>query len=300
MELDVQVQEISMPNVLMIGPTKSGKTALVASLRHAALRLDEGWRVISGVGEEAKNTSQLWLEAAKVVNEGKLPFGATTEPKKYSFSIGLPPSILRKRSNETVKYTFLDGPGAGLLPTAVNAETDQLLITRFRSDLIQALRTDVDGLIICVDSTDPDKSLDFFTFLPHLLDQLPDDPLPFKRIAVCMTKSEKYCLQHGYGSDAHRIINEEENPIPLAKDILTTTGLSALKSRSWRSKIRFAWTSSFGFIQSGDFEGEPNCDASSQEDRLRTFRPIDHWQPFQVLEPFLFVGFGKTDGMPKL
>jgi hypothetical protein len=123
--------------------------------------------------------------------------------------------------------------------------------------------------------------------------------LPYRRVVVCLTKADKVFLPHARAAHQAAI---EDDPRVRAADLMTRAALSALRQYGRRTQIGACWVSAYGFIRD---EGSANYD--QRTDGLLTHPQggsshhvtagIDAWEPFQVLDPFVWVATGRLGGV---
>jgi hypothetical protein len=296
---------------LIIGPPESGKTALVCMLKHATLQPPEfndhpDYKVFELPG--SKPTHALFQLATDTIFKGKLPIIATQGVSQYDFSLekrtssesGLRNRIIPRRAppqNQIHYFRLFDGPGGAIfnMPGGDGADRDMAAEQVYRDLLIKEGRQS-QGLIVCADGNNNNqigallKGLDDFMFEIGR-------PLPFRRVAIVLTKADKSFTDKG------PLAQEEilhTSPIKHMKTILGDHVLQLCLNwldSSPQLTVVCGWTSVYGFVHN---QGCPNYDC--ENDQLLVYdrdnqRCIDHWHPFRVLDPFVFMATGNPGKM---
>lgn len=293
--------------ILMIGPVLSGKTCFLSTLelaaqKHNARRTEDYDVFVQPATEPMINLFRQCRETIR--NEGRFPINASMTSQEYSFTLELRQRGWFKRmlgvGDHVLHFNFLDSPGGASIggrreEKDLEEEIDYAEIEAHKQKVIDSLGR-AWGLLIFVDANDQDKAADFFVALPDLLARVGMRTLPIQRIAICLTKADKYFVSQG--RDALNTIRCK-SPLPLGIQILTQPGLQSLRSycRPY-TKIMFGWASTYGFIEN---QGNPNYDP--HKDRLLMFeglpsgKVIEYWEPFRVLEPFIYMANGECQNL---
>lgn len=284
--------------ILILGPSGVGKTGLLAAVGQAPLvrGQQEGGLEIRAIPRSEKMT-ELFELFRKTITAGRLPLVATQSVDTYTFELqvrraAIPAWVPYFGAPTCTFFTFVDGPGGALIPTP-HEERDRVLEERYREQILTVARR-ASGFMLCVDASDTKQASAFFTYLPTLLARIGRDILPYKRVAVAMTKVDRYLS--GQGREAHQRALRDD-PCPWGRRLLTAAGYHALRQYCRDSQIGFCWTSAYGFIPD---EGSANYDP--HHDRLLTFdgdaaTAMNYWSPFQVLDPFLFLANHRAPGV---
>lgn len=298
-----------MSNLVILGPMGAGKTAQLAAIHVAALkRRGDVGRI--RLLPKSRPMADLISLIPQALNNGQLPIKASQAITEYDFEmIVKPPSgAWRSRLGMEREYSFrfVDGPGEALLPGSSDTgvgrgPVDPREVKQFREGLVTELSR-AEGIVICVDSMHRRNRSVFWQQLPPLLNEVHSKTgrrtLPAKRIVICLTKADAYFQGHGRG--AHGKV-QRSDPTEAAHELMSGDAVLAL--RDWmlpRARLGFVWTSAFGFIP-GD--GSANFNPSSQG--LAVTLQVDDdsdlqadkcWDPYQVIDPLLFVATGEEAG----
>lgn len=286
-----------MSDYLIIGPTKSGKTGLLATLAQASWSYElteEGTSV--RVLRPNPAMSALADLAQGTIREGMLPMSATNEVIEYEFTLHVQRrkvAFLPWPTQETEgRFSLWDGPGGALFPnpTAGGASFDIVEYRRFRDALVESL-TRASGLMLCLDSTDNTRALEMFEALPGIMRDTGLATLPCKRVAVCLTKVDSRFADKGTEA---RATAERESPQACCRSLLPSVIFRVLSTFCADAQFGFGWTSVYGFTP----DGSPNYDEANQ--RLAQWEltaaganaAIERWVPFRVIDPFLWLATG--------
>ena len=311
-------------NIMMIGPSKAGKTTLLSVLRLAsARRLKNNARVnIRPVNQEAR---QLFSRATNIAETGAIRHPPNVSAEKYEFELicdvevevkvphfetipamafGMIPArtidksyFERQTQSKTFTLTVMDGKGGDIFGEPGDDDLeDPGERERRRADLVR-MAAQSSALIICVNANDPKSTRHFFTGLQTFLDDVHSGGVrtPFDRIAIALTQADR--LVEGFGSSAQTTL-EGRDPAREASSTLgyfATHALFQALDPPARKRVYAGWVSVYGFIPK---EGSVNYD--STQDRITIFRPdnarwTDDWIPYGVLEPFFFACTGESE-----
>lgn len=311
-------------HVMMIGPTKAGKTTLLAVLRLAASRKlkNVGKVRITPVNGPAKELFQL---ARGIEETGSFDFPGNLQTNRYEFTLTCqverqvrierweerPGKYLWSKKQlvdcsevETVTepksftLTVIDGKGGDVLgkrdPTQ---ESEAEYITR-RRELVE-LATKSSALVSCINASDKKTTGAYFHGLQSFLDDIQEAAgrVPFERVVFAMTQSDKLVEHYGVGALSRL---EDMNAATHATDALgriATGELFEALSPAARAQVYAGWVSVYGFVPS---EGSVNFDSANN--RIAIFDPddagwLDDWVPHGVIEPFLFACTGTPGGL---
>lgn len=286
-----------MAEYLVIGPTKAGKTGLLAALYRATQDIGDELRSEGmTVKMPTMNTpmQKLCSQGEGIVDDGRLQVQASNDLVKYEFTLEITwprfPIPLWPRKKVQLAFTTWDGPGGSLFDTH-NAQTqvfDDPNTKKFRDEQIQALRR-ADGFILCLDATDDSLQRVLFRTLPRIMREADMADLPCTRVVICLTKVDK--LYKDRGTEAYEAAMAA-SAIELSRALLPKTANATLHSYCTNARFGFGSTSVFGFLP----DGRPNYDPVG--DRLQFWGDmktpegvpaVDAWQPFRVLDPFLWL-----------
>jgi hypothetical protein len=314
--------------MVIIGPSKVGKTALVASLKQSADVIglefrEEGLALdVLAKNEASRN---LFNKVFNLVIDQVLPFAGSGDIINYEISLkanhvqhDLWEQFLgfigMGEPDEAMIY-FPDAPG-GALFQGDDEEVDHVVMGKFRTELIENLR-DADGLIICLDSSalrrastdDQDikkrrqVAIEFSRWIPDVFSEVlegsSETKLKLKRVCFVMTKSDLWASQEGVDNAEAAV--KHRDPYNHAKEILGKAFFNSLKHRfSPDSQVAFCMSSVFGFL-----DGNPNpyfFTEQKRKDRNRDPKiELDQWRPYNVIEPFVFLLNGyNIDGRLKI
>lgn len=296
-------------NIVIIGPSKVGKTALVASLYHAAVtlnqRISQEEYTIEVIPKNSE-TTELFTQVNSLLQTGAMPFAGSYEIRNYHLQMTAPDpaptffermkEMLGMDEEDVCDIHFPDAPG-GAIFHGDDEESDEATIKKLRSQLIGKL-SNAYGLIICldasilspnVDTNDQRRtSLNFAKWLPGLLAEVLEKQgkndtgrLNIQRVCIVMTKSDLWAKNNGYTDLAETTV-QNRNGYDHAVDILGKaffTGLRQFFDKD--TEFSFFMSSVYGFYQGGL---QTNFFEEMDEDEVVT---LDEWTPFNVIEPFL-------------
>jgi GTPase SAR1 family protein len=281
---------------LIIGPSQAGKTALLATLAHAALNQEEEVdRPNVHIYNQNPPMAELSERVLKTIRDGRLPVASTNELQEFTFSFkvesrALPFRFVPARAS-TADFALWDGPGGSLfpLPEERGADFDHAAHARFRVELVSSLKS-AEGVVLCLDATDRSRSLVMFESLPRIFGETGLREIPAKRICICLTKVDKRFSTHGKDALAEA---EDSSALSCCRELLPRANFGLLRNYCPSAKVAFGWTSVYGFLP----DGAPNYEPA--EDRLvrrhgdgGDGKPEDEWRPFRVLDPFIWLAGG--------
>jgi hypothetical protein len=320
------MSDVSSDNIMMIGPSRAGKTTLLSVLRLASARkLKNASRVrIRPVNDEAK---VLFERALDIAVNGAIVHAPNVDATRYIFELtcdaekrvqvveyedepGMFPwskptrveKIHYKMVKEPRTFTLnvLDGKGGDIFGDRDELE-DVSVYNQRRAELV-AMAAQSAALVVCVNSSDRDSTKLFFRGLQRFLDEvhLSGVRTPFARVAIALTQADRKVEQ--FGSSA-QVRLEAMDPATEASETLgfyARQGLFQALEPAARGLVYAGWVSVYGFIQD---EGSVNFDSAN--DRIAIFRPddarwTDKWFPFGVIEPFLFACTGEVSSLKQV
>lgn len=302
----VKGEIVQKKEILVIGPSQVGKTGMLASLEHACHCRNkddfvDGWDV--SINAESPEMHSHFREVTKTIKEGRLPFRGDTDIRKFSFNLRLAKKkakVLFGRENISTTFTFNDVAG-GIVFSEEKDNQDLDALKSKWENLIECGRNS-DGIIICIDP-DPgkDQALRLFQDIPRFLSDLGHD-IRCRQLVFCLMKADKFFAKNKKNSWKNA---KSENPVRVLEDTVIP---GPLKNRIMqfandaKISIIVGFTSSYGFIENGVHQGEPNYISDEKTDTLRLYKDfspreiINNWRPFQVLDPFIFFASGMRGG----
>lgn len=286
-------------NYLIIGPSRAGKTGLLATLRLAASDPETDHDGLSvHITEENYAMSKLSDEALSTVREGTLPVSSSVGVQELTFRLEVEqrrfPFGFFKPKEIQANFRFWDGPGGSLFPTPEEkgAGYDETANRQFHAQLVDAMKT-AKGLVFCFDCMDEDRSLVLFESLPRIFGDTRLAQLPATRICICLTKVDAKFAN--LGTRAHAAA-EGENALKACRDLLPRMSFGVLYKYCRRAEFAFGWTSVYGFLPTGAPNYDPVAKRMVRYHGDGTKKAMDDWRPFRVLDPFVWlVGGHKRD-----
>lgn len=288
---------------VIIGPTKAGKTVLVAALYHATLKfegeqLPYGQEVIEvqmlPKSEEMKNLIE---QAADIFVTGQMPVIGTQDLYRYRFEYKVrwrdDANLLIKEQVRATEFVMLDGPGGALFGGQATEDIDDIKMKDFQKELTKEIQR-ASGIVMCIDSTNEDAAHVLFKRLPLILIEAAQlGEFNCTKLVVCLTKADDYFATH-----AERALYQlkRASATERAVALMARPTYRALRQHlSPNLKAYAGWTSVYGYLDNGQVNFDKSADA------LR-IRPPDHtaaksielWQPFRVIDPFVFLCSGLT------
>ena len=299
-------------NLVIIGPSKVGKTALVASLYHASVVLNQQIRQEDYTIEvipQNQEARDLFSAINTLLKTGAMPFGGSYELRNYHIQMTAPdpsPSFFARiqelfgwdDGQDRCEIFFPDAPGGAVFHSD-EEEVDDAGIQAYRKKLVQLMSKSF-GLIICLDSSilsskedaldQKRMALNFAQWLPGLLAEVLEKQnksgsdtqrLHIQRVCFVLTKSDLWADQEGKGDQAESVV-QNRNAYDHAVDILGRAFFTGFRQFfSQETEFSFFMSSVFGFHQGGI--QQRFFEEMEEEDMLT----LDEWVPFNVIEPFL-------------
>jgi GTPase SAR1 family protein len=305
-------------NIVVIGPSKVGKTALVASLVQSAnvisfqLR-DENINVFVAPNNDI--TRKLFNQSLDIIRYNRLSFQGTQDIIDYEMKLESPhieatfvdkiKSLIGIGEPTHCTINFPDAPG-GALFQGDDDEYDTVVADKFRGKVVQKLR-DSTGLIVCLDAAyltpEADNENDlkevalaFTKWLPDVFAEVVQNTvetkLDIKRVCFVMTKSDLWAHKFNWGEMAETSV-QNRNAYTHAKDILGTMFFNSVRQYFHKdTEFAFCMSSVFGFLD-GKVNEEFIQNMTKKRRRNSSDGEIDisveDWQPYNVIEPFIFL-----------
>lgn len=290
--------------VVVIGPTKVGKTALLSSLQTAALGRPSDMKPAVRVFPTSDDMRELFFKGAQVIDEGRPPLGATGTVAVYEFDLEVDNRNMFQRLLRLppvrAKFSFVDGPGGALFGNAWEDDpnADVNAIRAYRDRLVAAARN-AGSLMICVDPTAVDGSALFFRFLPDFFARVGTSELSYNRIAIVLTKADEYFYQQGRGALSAAL---DTSALEVGRRLIGTQGINAITQYCPQATITFSWLSAFGFVTAtGEANFNPTTGGLLVHGANTTGEMVaKHWQPFRILDPLMFLAMGDATGLEVL
>lgn len=281
---------------LVIGPSEVGKTALVSTLQRAAQMRARGGLAIE-VRSLNSATDELFDKFNQSIQRGEIPHKASERVTQYAFELKVSEKVFGFFPTSTAaEIRMLDGPGAAIFKGEGAGDVDFEALEKYQSVLREELKT-ATGLVICASAVDPKLAYTFCKDLPRMFNELRLPKLPMARVAVIVNKIDQWCSQEGLGRGSLERL-QRESPMKMARAMLRKQVFGALRQfLPDSSQVGFGFASAYGFIED---EGSPNYDANTGGMKLRLDQGadvLDHWEPYKVLDPFVFVTSGRRMGL---
>lgn len=306
---------VSQPGYLIIGPMRSGKTCLLATLETAAVLANADRPGTYSVFSENKQMQDMRQRALRDMYEQggiHLPPSDNTTTYEATLTCPTPPPAPAGRWPRlgaappppvpmSHRFQLLDGPGEALFGDEQDWKTgDTTAVGQYREQLIQQGKVSR-GLIICVDADDRKMGGLFFLHLTPMLEQMSSNHrLPFDRVAVVLTKADQVVSADGY---AARERLEAKNVWDQLVSVIgrgSIPNLMRYLKDDARTQVCCGWSSVYGFVPD---DGSPNFEIGKDGvGRLAVFEEPDggflnKWEPYRVLDPFVYVATGDKMGM---
>ncbi len=296
--------------IVILGPSSAGKTGLVASLQaatHNPYKFDRYVEDVS-ISPESDDAIALFNLTTQSVLEGQLPFLATEEVQEYTFTAKVPRYFLGipwlKSFLPPARFHMWDPPGGHLFP--LRPGRHQAEIEQSRRKVVDALKA-ASGFLICASAFSPKENMDryrFFANLGGLFNETRMLPLPARRVAIALTKIDQAMYEEKAGRAGLRRAMDRD-PIAFARQLLGTPVIKTLKKRlDPATQVGFCFTSAYGFLEDS---GIANYDSNTEGMLAKVVgsdvgtgindRAMDHWRPFRVLAPFVFLAGGHATGV---
>ncbi|MBM76387.1 MAG: hypothetical protein CMK59_13360 [Proteobacteria bacterium] len=304
-----------MYNTIILGPSKVGKTALVASLKHASdiATVKENKLAIRTIPKN-QSTRDIFVKAMTVVQEGDMPFPGTSLDIQYDFIIELKTEPTGLWENiETIwggnecsgRFMFMDAPGGAVFNDDIKRNSQNN--PTFKNMVQQML--DAQGIILCVDMTlalennaaEKKRIQDYYLkSLRFFLSSGFQVTIPFQRVCFLLTKSDLYLERAGLSDKESTLLHDSLRPMKIVREIV---GLESLKTLSVfsepDSQICFSTTSVFGFINgtiNSHFKSTVLPEGEQYNPHYKSPKIIirpEEWQPYNIAESFAFMLSGE-------
>lgn len=288
---------------VIIGAAKSGKTSLVGVLQFATAQLAEHDRMALRIFPRSPDMGELIELSNAAVRLGKLPIAGTQGVKRYVFDYEIKHNIKGRMFQQIsrTRFTMLDTAGGALLGDRLSwgeMGLDTVEMEKARTEAIAQLKT-ASCILLCADSTDENATADFVQYLPRALMETGSDRLACKQLVICLTKADKYVVEHPGITTRDEF--SYENPVERALHVISKPGLATLKFYLRDdAEIRVGWASAYGFAP---HHGHPNYDPTTDSlliDRSTNATAAEilkMWHPYQVIDPFVFMTVGERMGL---
>ncbi|MBM76386.1 MAG: hypothetical protein CMK59_13355 [Proteobacteria bacterium] len=300
-------------NIVVIGPSKVGKTALVASLAHSANVISYAFRdedVNVRCLPNNNYTRSFFNQSMDIIKYNKITFPGTATIFDYEITLEAPHieatfvdrimSLIGIGEPKQCIINFPDAPGGALFP-GDNDEYDDAVNNNFRATIVSRLKT-THGLMICLDASylrpnDKDEydiksvALAFTKWLPDVFHEILQEEskttLNIKRVCFVLTKSDLWAHLNNLGDNAYSsVVNR--NAYIHAKDILGAQFFHTIRQYfDEDTEFSFCMSSVFGF-----HNGRVNNHfLANMDKRIENVEQIDisvnDWKPYNVIEPFI-------------
>ena len=297
-------------NIVVLGPSKVGKTALIAGLKQAADIFSLHNRNSSyHINLQPSNeiTRELFTQVLTLLSKGHLPFQGTQDILDYQLTLtmqspkdswlsSLPflKSLFNPIQTQNCTVQFPDAPG-GALFHGDDDEVDDVVMAKYRNILVKKLQTGT-GLLICIDGSvntqfakdqkyKNEVAMTFAKWLPNLFATVSQDVqparLPVQRVVFVLTKMDLWAEKHQWkqNSSAH-VLNAD--PYNHAKEILGQLFFNSIRNHFHENTtFAFCMSSTYGFK-----DGAPN--ATFLHQTADSVTP-DDWIPLNIIEPFIYL-----------
>lgn len=274
-------------NYVIIGPSKAGKTMLLATLNHAILSRtsnENGFKIVRM--QNLNDNMEKLQNSFHTVVSGRYAV-ANASIVEYSFELFTQRKVFGVfTSSKTTKFLAVDGPGGALFPIDGHDDNaSESIMTEYRKKIISLL-SDADGILICIDSTDEQPIHSIFKHLPELLRQAADmnanNRLKLEKICLCLTKADMFFSD--CGANARHTMKDKIPPDSYITNLMTRQAFNAIKNTiSPKAVIAFGWSSIFGFQSDGSVNEE------FLEQNQISISDYNDWVPYGVMDPFLFL-----------
>jgi hypothetical protein len=225
-------------------------------------------------------------------NLGQLP--STLDVRRYVFDYEVTHQNRDRvfQKNFHTRFSMIDSPGEALLGDRKDW-TNPVEMEKARVELLSELKT-ANFIVLCADSTDSASIIQFIRFLPRALSETGLRRLPCEKLVICLTKADKYVVEHPNLTTLDQFIYED--PKQCVDRVIGTEALSMLR---WYlredAEIRAGWASVYGFDPE---TGRANYDGVTEGlliDASTGATPatiLQRWQPFRIVESFVFLTAG--------
>jgi hypothetical protein len=313
----------------MIGRPAAGKSLLVGALLRQGRKSwhsfsDRDWNIIpnnDGREDERNDIGELISLMNSFVQGRPLP--ATYHHRILNYSIRLECGELdgsiwsrfraRKPPRRSADILITDAAGGLIMgPDEDNQPRD---LIRRAKEFTQIVRSS-GGLIYCLPVGMEDLDLGAeYKQLAIIDDLIRNEEIGLERIVICLTKYE--ALWAGYGCAAFDVarqpsefheVAKREIPADLLKSLIALANRPRLRDKS-AIQVCVLPVSSFGFVRGngcvnynpitqglliesgGQFE--VNSRSSLKPPYYNNLEAISYWQPFHILDPFMYAAFGE-------
>jgi hypothetical protein len=291
------------PGCVIIGPTESGKTSLLGSLQFATAQVADQREIslrILPVSDEMVKLIEFSNSPKEV---GQLP--GTQGVRRYVFDYEVThksPHRMFKKVSRT-RFSMIDSPGGALLGDEntwqPGVEPEEM--RKARKDIISELGS-AKYIMLCADSTDEARTSQFIRFLPRVLSETGQQRLPCEKLVVCLTKADKYVVDHPGMTTLDEFAYED--PLKRMQRVVGREALNTLKFYlNEEVEIRAGWASTYGFDPE---TGRPNYDRDTKGLLIDSSTGateadiLERWRPYQVVDPFIFLTAGLPMGLKKI
>jgi GTPase SAR1 family protein len=300
-------------NIVVIGPTKVGKTALISSLVQSANVVGYEYRdddVQTMVVANNEITRRLFQQSLDIIRYNKVSFAGNQDIIEYE--ITLETSIGRSWLDKLKAMigmgelqrgiiNFPDAPG-GALFQGDDDEYDTVVANKFRGLIVEQLRK-TRTLLICIDASslsNPDGNqnylkevaLAFTKWLPDVFSEVVEGTgrtkLKIKRVCFVLTKSDLWAYHNDFQEYSETNV-QNRDPYVHAKEILGKMFFNSIRNYFEKdTEFAFCMSSVFGF-HNGDvnesFIANMNSKGRSQSVNMN----VADWRPYNVIEPFIYL-----------
>lgn len=286
----------STPKTIILGSSGAGKTSLVAAIQ-AAAQAPSRDRIRVAITEASEPTNILWTRFnSMVLGQGACPQVATENVQGIDFTLGVQKRpllpLVSPDPQTRAEFELLDVPGGMVLGDILeaNGQSLQPFQQEMLNKILEHMRT-ASSAIICVNINESRAANNLFIYLPNLILRAGVDSLPWRRVAVVLTRCDEFVLKTGQG--AVRLLEDQMDP---ATHLFKYSGENVwrqLKQQIPAAEFAVGWSSIYGFLPDG------SANYNSQTQGLLAFgdsydpgRTRDNWQPYNVLDPFIFCATG--------
>lgn len=297
--------DASEKKCFIIGPTESGKTSLLGILQFAtAQQADQPKRALRILPASPDMAELIELSTEVIDNVTFAGLPGTQEIKRYAFDYEVtdnPRDGLFRRERRT-RFSMIDMPGAAVLGSEEDwaaAGLDTGVMREARKEAVEQLRS-ANYIMLCADSTDEARTSQFIRHLPRILMETGVKRLACEKLVVCLTKADKFVVEHPAITTREEF--EHEDPVKRARRVISDAGLNTLKMylREENIRIMAGWASVYGFEPE---TGRPNYSADDRrilidaEMNATAADILERWQPYQVIDPFIYLTAGDPMGL---
>ena len=295
-----------MFDTIIIGPTKVGKTALIASLQQAATLVSlDSPEVEMDILAKNDLTRKIFNKAFDVIQHGEVPFAGTSVAEAYDFTMnvevatsgisGFFAKLLNNNRHEG-HFQFLDSPGGAVFDDGATSTTQARSSNPHFQAIVQ-LMLEAEGLIVCVNAcdsttTDAARQQEIRTFytkaFQFLLTHGFETSVPIQRVCFVLTKSDLWADKAGHGESAVSFL-EQQDPVEVVRRVIGEKSLDTLSVfLEDQAEVAFAFTSVYGFFEGGVHQGIGRGLASELS------IDIEDWKPYNIAESFAWLISGQV------